>query len=132
MTPRGGHAGIVYRGGKLLAEWGDINRADMTFSVAKSYLALLAGLALGDGLIKSLDDKVGAMPLDDGFKSAQNKDITWRHLLTQTSEWEGTLFGKEDRIDHNRVVGLQSPRRPRARAARSRSPAASTNTTTCG
>ena len=33
--------------------------ADMTFSVAKSYLALLAGLALGDGLIRSLDDKAG-------------------------------------------------------------------------
>ena len=45
VTPRGGHAGIVYRGGKLLAEWGDVARADMTFSVAKSYLALLAGLA---------------------------------------------------------------------------------------
>jgi CubicO group peptidase (beta-lactamase class C family) len=30
----------------------------MTFSVAKSFLSLLAGLAVGDGLIKSLDDKV--------------------------------------------------------------------------
>ena len=57
VTPRGGHSGIVYQGGKKLAEWGDVDRADMTFSVAKSYLALLAGLALGDGLIKSLDDK---------------------------------------------------------------------------
>ena len=45
VTPRGGHSGIVYRGGKLLAEWGDTNRADMTFSVAKSFLSLLAGLA---------------------------------------------------------------------------------------
>jgi hypothetical protein len=67
VTPRGGHAGIVYRGGKILAEWGDVTRADMTFSVAKSYLALLAGLALGDGLIKSLDDKAGNYALDDGF-----------------------------------------------------------------
>src|SRR5258708_67787 len=106
VAPRGGHSGIVYRGGKLLAEWGDTARPDMTFSVAKSYLALLAGLALGDGLIKSLDDKVGDDALDDGFESAQNRDITWRHLLTQTSEWQGTMFGKEDRIDHNRVVGL--------------------------
>ena len=100
VSHRGGHSGIVYRGGKLLAEWGDTNRADMTFSVAKSYLALLAGLALGDGLIKSLDDKVAGYVSDDGFKSDQNKDITWRHLLTQTSEWEGFVFGKEDRIDH--------------------------------
>jgi CubicO group peptidase (beta-lactamase class C family) len=105
VTPRGAQAGIVYRGGKLLAEWGDTARADMTFSVAKSYLALIAGLALGDGLIRSLDDKAADYALDDGFKSEQNRDITWRHLLTQTSEWQGTLFGKEDRIDQNRVVG---------------------------
>lgn len=106
VTPRGGASGLVYRGGRLVAEWGDTARADMTFSVAKSYLALLAGLALGDGLIKSLDDKVAPYALDDGFAGAQNRDITWRHLLTQTSEWQGFVFGKEDRIDHNRVVGL--------------------------
>lgn len=106
VSPRGGHSGIVYRGGKLLAEWGDTNRADMTFSVAKSFLSLLAGLAVGDGLIKSLDDKAG-------FDGDQNRDITWRHLLTQTSEWQGTLFGKEDRIDHNRVVGLQVAEAPK-------------------
>jgi CubicO group peptidase (beta-lactamase class C family) len=105
VAPRGGHSGIVYRDGKILAEWGDTTRADMTFSVAKSFLALLAGLALGDGRIKSLDDRAGDTALDDGFASEQNRDITWRHLLTQTSEWQGTLFGKEDRIDHNRVVG---------------------------
>ena len=106
VTPRGGPAGLVYRGGDKIAEWGDVDRADMTFSVAKSYLALLAGLALGDGLIKSLDDKVADYALDDGFTSEQNRDITWRHLLTQTSEWSGIVFGKEDRIDHNRVVGV--------------------------
>ena len=106
VTPRGGHAGIVYRGNELMAEWGDVERPDMTFSVAKSYLALLAGLAVGDGLIRSLDDRAGDYALDDGFKSEQNREVTWRHLLTQTSEWQGMLFGKEDRIDHNRVVGL--------------------------
>ena len=107
VNARGGASGIVYRGGETVAEWGDTNRADMTFSVAKSFLSLLAGLALGDGLIKNLDDKVAGYALDDGFASEQNKHITWRHLLTQTSEWQGTLFGKEDRIDHNRVVGLK-------------------------
>ena len=106
VTPRGAASGIVYQGDKKLAEWGDVDRPDMTFSVAKSYLALLAGLAVGDGLIKSLDDKVAAYALDDGFTSEQNRDITWRHLLTQTSEWSGSVFGKEDRIDHNRVVGV--------------------------
>src|SRR3954471_23643220 len=113
VTSRGGHSGIVYRSGKLLAEWGDTARPDMTFSVAKSYLALLAGLALADGLIRSLDDKAGDYALDDGFKNEQNKDITWRHLLTQTSEWQGSVFGKEDRIDHNRVVGLAVAEAPK-------------------
>jgi len=113
VTPRGGHSGIVYQSGKELAAWGDVDRADMTFSVAKSYLALLAGLALGDGLIRSLDDRAGDYCLDDGFKSEQNHDITWRHLLTQTSEWQGTVFGKEDRIDHNRVVGLAVAEAPK-------------------
>ena len=113
VTPRGGASGIVYQGGKLLTEWGDTNRADMTFSVAKSFLALLAGLAVGDGVIKSIDDKVGDYALDDGFKSEQNKSITWRHLLTQTSEWQGSVFSKEDRIDHNRVVGLAVAEAPK-------------------
>ncbi len=113
VTPRGGPAGMVYRGGRLIGEWGDTTRADMTFSVAKSFLSLLAGLAVGDGLIRNLDDTVAPSALDDGFTSDQNRDITWRHLLTQTSEWSGTLFGKEDRIDHNRVVGLAVAEAPK-------------------
>ena len=113
VTPRGGHAGLIHRAGELLAEWGDVARPDMTFSVAKSYLALLAGLAVGDGLIKSIDDRAADYALDDGFTSGQNREVTWRHLLTQTSEWQGTLFGKEDRIDHNRVVGLAVAEAPK-------------------
>ena len=113
VTPRGPCSGLVYQGGRKIAEWGDTDRADMTFSVAKSYLALLAGLALGDGLIKSLDDRVGDYVHDGGFDSEQNRDITWRHLLTQTSEWQGFVFGKEDRIDHNRVVCLQVAEGPK-------------------
>ena len=88
----------------------------MTFSVARSFLSLLAGLAVGDGLIKGLDDKVidyAHRAGDKSFDSDQNKDITWRHLMTQTSEWSGTLFDKEDRIDHNRVVGLAVAEAPK-------------------
>ncbi|MBS0224609.1 MAG: serine hydrolase [Proteobacteria bacterium] len=104
VTPRGGASGIVYQGDTLLAEWGETGRADMTFSVAKSFLAVLAGLAVGDGLIRNLDDKVADYALDADFTSEQNRNVTWRHLLTQTSEWQGTVFGKEDRIDHHRVI----------------------------
>ncbi|MCW5749167.1 MAG: serine hydrolase [Alphaproteobacteria bacterium] len=105
VTPRGGPAGLILRGGRIAAEWGDPDRPDITFSVAKSFLALLAGLAVGDGVIRSLDDRAADSALDDGFASAQNRDVTWRHLLQQTSEWEGTLFGKADMIDRHRLVG---------------------------
>src|SRR5712692_7239426 len=102
---RGGPNGLILRGGDIVAEWGDTSRADMTFSVAKSYLAVLAGLAVARGLIRSVDDPVRDYAVDDGFASAQNRDITWRHLLQQTSEWQGTMWDKPDTIDHNRDVG---------------------------
>jgi CubicO group peptidase (beta-lactamase class C family) len=105
VEPRGSPSGLVVRDGRAVAEWGDVERADMTFSVAKSVLAILAGLALADGLIRDLDDPVRAYALDDGFEAPQNRPITWRHLLQQTSEWEGTLWGKPDAVDRNRQVG---------------------------
>jgi CubicO group peptidase (beta-lactamase class C family) len=77
----------------------------MSFSIAKSYLALLAGAAVARGLIPDLDGPVGARVRDGGFDSPQNRAITWRHLLQQTSEWQGTLWGKPDTIDHNRDLG---------------------------
>jgi len=43
--------------------------------------------------------------VDDGFASPQNREITWRHLLQQTSEWQGTLWDRPDSIDHHRDVG---------------------------
>jgi CubicO group peptidase (beta-lactamase class C family) len=52
-----------------------------------------------------VDDRAGAYALDDGFVAEQNHAITWRHLLQQASEWQGTLWGKPDSIDHNRDVG---------------------------
>jgi CubicO group peptidase (beta-lactamase class C family) len=105
VLPRGGPNGLVLRAGSIAAEWGDTDRVDMSFSIAKSYLAVLAGLAVGRGLLRDLDDRVADYALDDGFTSPQNRAITWRHLLQQTSEWQGTLWGKPDSIDHHRDVG---------------------------
>jgi CubicO group peptidase (beta-lactamase class C family) len=105
VEPRGGPNGLILRGGRIAAEWGDTTRVDMTFSVAKSYLSILAGIAVDRGLIRDLDDPVRAYALDDGFDAPQNQAITWRHLLQQTSEWQGELWGKPDSIDHNRDVG---------------------------
>ncbi|MDB5859586.1 MAG: serine hydrolase [Ramlibacter sp.] len=105
VRPRGGPAGVVLRGGRMAAQWGDIARPDTTYSAAKSYVALMAGIALDDGLIRSLDDKVADYAQDDGFASGHNRAITWRHLLQQTSEWQGELWGKPDSVDHNRQAG---------------------------
>ena len=107
-TPRGGPAGVILRRGRVAAAWGDVMRADMTFSVAKSYLAVLAGLALQDGLIGDVHEPVAKTALDDQFTSAQNRDITWLHLLQQTSEWEGTLWDKPDLIDRHRQLGADA------------------------
>ncbi len=102
VAPRGGPAGVVMHRGKRIAAWGDTTRADMTFSVAKSYLSLLAGLAQHDGLIASLDEPVSARVASPHFAGPRNGIVTWRQLLTLTSEWEGTLWGKSDLIDRNR------------------------------
>ena len=76
IRPRGPANGLVLRGGHKVATWGDTDQVDFTFSAAKSYLSMLAG-------------------------------ITWRHLLQNTSEWEGELFGKSDRIDRNRNLAVE-------------------------
>jgi CubicO group peptidase (beta-lactamase class C family) len=105
VRDRGGPSGVILRGGRIVAEWGDIERADMTFSVTKSYVSTCVGLAQDAGLIKDLDAPVRDLVDDGGFDSAQNRPITWKHLLQQTSEWEGTLWDKPDLVDRNRVVG---------------------------
>jgi CubicO group peptidase (beta-lactamase class C family) len=105
VRDRGGPSGVILRGGRIVAEWGDIERADMTFSVTKSYVSTCVGLAHDAGLIKDLDAPVRDLVDDGGFDSAQNRPITWNHLLQQTSEWEGTLWDKPDLVDRNRVVG---------------------------
>jgi CubicO group peptidase (beta-lactamase class C family) len=98
---RGGSSGLVIRGGYIAAEWGDTARADMTFSVTKSFLSTVVGLAHDRGLIRSVDDRVGPyMPARvDLFMSEKNAPITWDHLLRQTSDWQGTLYGKPDWAD---------------------------------
>ena len=105
---RGGPNGVLLRSGKIAARWGDTRRVDMTFSIAKSYLSILTGVAVARGLIRDVDDPMRDYALDDGFDSPQNRDITWRHLLQQTSEWQGTLWDKPDLVDRNRQVGVGS------------------------
>jgi CubicO group peptidase (beta-lactamase class C family) len=96
---RGGAAGIIIKNGYIVAEWGDTKRVDMTFSVTKSYLSTMAGLALDQGLIHDVDDPVKDYVKDGKFDSEHNSKITWHHLLQQTSDWSGILWEKPDWAD---------------------------------
>jgi CubicO group peptidase (beta-lactamase class C family) len=96
---RGDTSGMIIRHGYIVAEWGDTQRADMTFSVTKSYLSTMAGLALDRGLIRDVNDPVKMYVQDGKFDSEHNAKITWQHLLQQTSDWEGTLFDTPDWAD---------------------------------
>lgn len=97
--PRDGDSGIIVKGGRIVAEWGDVHRVDMTFSAVKSYLATMWAIAWRDGLIESLDDRVAEYVRDGKFDSDHNAPITWRHLLNQTSDWSGTLWEVPDWAD---------------------------------
>ncbi|MFO7769441.1 MAG: serine hydrolase [bacterium] len=121
---RGPASGVIVRKGYIVAEWGDPHRVDMTFSVTKSFLSSTVGAAFDRGLIRSVQDTVAdymapihaldpasVMARDDRgrfprrsqpfipFASEHNRRITWEHLLRQTSDWSGTLWGKPDWAD---------------------------------
>jgi len=102
-TPREASSGMIIRHGYIAAQWGDIDRVDMTFSAVKSYLSTLAGLAAHEGLIESLQQPVAELVRDGKFASEHNAPITWQHLLQQTSDWQGTLWDTPDWAD--RPVG---------------------------
>lgn len=118
---RGPQTGIIIKNGYIVAEWGETFRVDMTHSVTKSFLSYTIGLAYDKGLIKDINDKVdpymapilemqwddnrnksdhyGSPKVMEPFKGEHNSKITWDHLLRQTSDWEGTLWGKPDWAD---------------------------------
>ena len=108
IKDRSDPAGLVIHHGYIVGEYGDPASNEVTFSATKSYISAVAGLAVDRGLIRSIDDRVCEYVTDGGFDSDHNSNITWRHLLQQTSEWEGELFGIPDSIDRGRQVGATS------------------------
>ncbi|MHA8109625.1 serine hydrolase domain-containing protein [Aquirufa sp. A-Brett2-W8] len=120
MADRGPAAGIIIYKGYIIAEWGNPSSVEMTHSVTKSFVSSVVGLAYEKGLISSLDDKVytylppvevataevlaNENPLTKTsfiypFETEHNRKISWDHLLRQTSDWEGVLWGKPDWAD---------------------------------
>ncbi|WP_430964990.1 serine hydrolase domain-containing protein [Spongiimicrobium sp. 2-473A-2-J] len=96
---RGGPAGLVLKQGYIVAKWGDTKRVDMTFSVTKSFLSTMAGLAVDQKLIANTNDKVANYLWDGTFDGEHNGKITWAHLLQQNSDWSGELWGGKDWAD---------------------------------
>lgn len=99
VKPRGAASGLVIRRGFVVAEWGDTTRVDMTFSVTKTFLSTVVGLAWQRGLIKDVKDLAKDYMPEPGYFEGHNATITWEHLLRQTSDWQGTLWGKPDWAD---------------------------------
>lgn len=121
MLERGGLSGIVVYKGYIIAQWGDPSKVESCNSVTKSFVSSTIGLAYERGLIRSLEDKVytylppievaqiteeskNQNPIDKKsfifpFDTPHNRKISWDNLLRQTSDWEGTLWGKPDWAD---------------------------------
>jgi hypothetical protein len=112
---RAGINGLIVHRGRVIAEFGDTRSLDMSHSVTKTFLSTVVGLAWQDGRIGDTNDRVaGYMPRDiDLFASEHNAPITWEHLLRQTSDWEGTLWGKPDWADRPSGPQEQWPQRAR-------------------
>ncbi len=86
--------GLVIRQGYIVAEFGETDRVDPTYSAAKSYLSTIAGLAYDRGLFTDVHHPVGQYVTDGGYDSPHNAQVTWQHHLQQTTEWEGTLWDR--------------------------------------
>ena len=135
LAERGGATGLIIRKGYIVAQWGDPSRVDMTFSVTKSFLSTVVGLAYDDKLIASIHDTVykamapiqlydpaqasvkantyGQPDLVNLFNTPHNKTITWDHMLRQVSDWEGTLWGKPEWADRPSDKPSEWTTRPR-------------------
>jgi CubicO group peptidase (beta-lactamase class C family) len=105
VKDRGPASGLITRHGYIVAEWGDPKRVDITNSVTKTFLTTVVGLAWQRGLIKDVNDYARDYmpPHVDLFEAPHNQKIKWDDLLRQTSDWQGTLWGKPDWAD--RPVG---------------------------
>jgi len=120
IKERGDPTGVIIHHGAIIAQWGDPSRIDMAHSVTKSMLSSIIGVAFDRGMIHDLNDPVRdyvplVLPyrppgLDKSdrlttpdflplFDTPHNRTITWDHMLRQTSDWEGTLWGKPDWAD---------------------------------
>ena len=65
-TTRAEVNGVIVRRGFIVAEFGDVEAVDPTYSAAKSYLSTIAGLAVDRRMIRSVKDPVREYVSDGG------------------------------------------------------------------
>ncbi len=98
LLPGSSASGVVVHRGWVIGQWGDPSVPEMCFSATKTVVSMVAGVAFDDGLlmVDAPVEETIDLPL---FASAGARGITWRHLLQQTSQWDGDLWGKPTRVD---------------------------------
>jgi CubicO group peptidase (beta-lactamase class C family) len=118
-----GASGVVWVHGEEVAKWGDADSPEMAFSVTKSVVSVVAGLAFDDGLLvpdQPVQEVVGIAE----FEGSQRDLITWRHCCNRPAS--GRVSCGENRRGSMRRAFVRAPRytgRLRARVG---------HTTTCG
>ena len=90
VADRAGPTGVVWHGGSEIAAFGEPDRVDMCFSIAKSGARDGRGARVGRRAARRPRRPAGER---SGIPELAGSPITWRHLLTQTSDWRGELFG---------------------------------------
>lgn len=95
---------IVYHNGQIQHEryWlgANRNRPVYSFSMHKSVVAMLVGIAIEEGYINSVDDRVSNYIPEWGGEQDARRDITIRYLLQMSSGLEPMIFPKNPFSKH--------------------------------
>jgi len=93
---------LVFKSDTMIYEryWGEHNQevVSNSFSVAKTLVSILVGIAIEDGYINSLDDPV-SMYLSE-FSNSLNSNLKLRHLLSMSSGIDWDESGKNPFSDN--------------------------------
>ncbi len=85
---------VIYQSGKVLWEYyqdpEDQHRIFKVYSITKSIMSALVGIAIEDGWIKGVDQKISDYfpQFNAPGVDPRKQDVTIAHLLTHTSGWE--------------------------------------------
>ena len=102
----GSHALLIYQGGEVILEkyfdGFDAQTISDTQSMHKTVLAMLVGIALEEGVIKSIDEP--ASNYLDEWKNDSRRLITIKHLLQQSSGLDYPGFSYHPLSDFNQLM----------------------------